>query len=427
MWAADQTHAAQIQSFKAAAETSAQRMAAHYNDPQAYGQDMNDLVQHAAHWALSQGYDKTTADAMVAHYAGYGAQGMVQQAMAAGGPKAARQLFETLRGMTIPGTDLPVMNAEHSGAVDQQIAFKEESLERREEVRQMRLEAQRERAERHANEAASNTIVNQLIKDPTQFDPSQITDNPVLKPSAREGLFSMYKTRLKDVAKGTHDETSYGTGFYDLFRRVHLPQDDPQRISDPSELYGHVGENGDLTLAGVRELSQEIQGKRTPEGAAEAEMKRQFFANARGQISGTNEGMHIKDPKGDELYLKFMARVLPAYQEGRAAGKSPSQLLDPDSPDYVGKSVAQFKRPMSQWMSDMISDNGGGAAPSAAAAAPGAKFDLTTKEGIVGAYQAGQISRDAAASALVAGGFAEAPKPVAKPKDIRPPDRTKEP
>jgi hypothetical protein len=55
--------------------------------------------------------------------------------------------------------------------------------------------------------------------------------------------------------------------------------------------------------------------------------------------------LHIKDPKGDELYLKFLANALPAYDAGKKAGKTPAQLLNPDSPDYIGKSITNYKRP----------------------------------------------------------------------------------
>ena len=41
--------------------------------------------------------------------------------------------------------------------------------------------------------------------------------------------------------------------------------------------------------------------KSTPEGEAESAMKKAFLGNARAQITDSNDGLHISDPKGDAL------------------------------------------------------------------------------------------------------------------------------
>lgn len=378
-------------------------------------------------------------------------------------------------------------------------------------------------AQRVANESAANGYVVRMMKGETQGLVDAIASDPNLKHDTREHLWNMALTHAQKGLE--HDVKTYGSGFYDLYQRVHAPQGDPRRITDPTELYQHVGDQpgtnnlqaaqremaltpeetnlyqhhldnlpravknpdgsqstalvvgvniggreyniptiwegkkvsvdeaidratkaglqkfpsygtpeeangrygqmhgyierdrapstGDLTIAGVDKLALEISGRRTPEGEAEGSMKKQFFANAKAQISGTNDGLHIKDPKGDELYLKWMARAIPAYDEGRKAGKTPSQLLDPDSPDYVGKSIKTFKRPMSQWMSDMLQDG----TPGAAAGAPEAEPTYDTPESIVAAFHAGKLTRADAEALAVQRGFvaakAAAPAPAA--------------
>ena len=213
---------------------------------------------------------------------------------------------------------------------------------------QDRATAAAEKVRRDAAEDAGNSVVNQLIAiregkaDPGSFNPDVITSNPYLDPKARWDLFNMSQTVLK--GEGDHDVKTYGTGFYTLYQQVHAPQGAPNRITDPAQLYSHVGPNGDLTISGVEKLTQEIQSRRTPEGEAEGEMRKAFLANAHNQIAGTNELYHLRDPKGDELYLKFLAQALPAYDEGRKSGKTAAQLLDPGSKDYVGASIGQFKR-----------------------------------------------------------------------------------
>ena len=228
----------------------------------------------------------------------------------------------------------------------------------------------------------------------------------VNSPLAAEHIESRILTA--NSREGGHDAKTYGAGFYDLFQRVHAAEGDPMRITDPTQLYSHIGPNGDLTVSGLDKLTGEIQGRRTPEGVAENEMKLQFLRNARGQITGTDEGLHIRDPKGDELYLKFMAQALPLYEAQRRDGKTPAQLLNPDSPDYVGKIITNFKRPMDQWFSDTIHD----------AAAPATKpaFDINNikdTSGLISALRGGQITRVQADDYAIAHGWARRPIPAA--------------
>jgi GH24 family phage-related lysozyme (muramidase) len=193
-------------------------------------------------------------------------------------------------------------------------------------------------------------------------------------------------------------EKTYGNGFYDMYRRIHLPEGDPDRITDGGQLYGHVGPQGDLTVAGVDKLNTEIQARKSPEGVAESEMKAQFLKNARAQITGTDEGLHIKDPKGDELYLKFLAQVLPQYDAQRKAGKSAPELFNPESPDYLGKAIAGFRRPMDQWYADTIHDQ-----------ATPATFDVTkvkSLDDLVAAYRAGNVDKATADATAIAHGWA---------------------
>jgi GH24 family phage-related lysozyme (muramidase) len=232
-----------------------------------------------------------------------------------------------------------------------------------------------------------------------------ILNNPNLTKEAGERLTKEYETR----GGSTKTDHTYGPGFYDLYRRVHLPQGDPDRITDPNQLYAHVGPAGDLTVGGVDKLRSEIDLRRSPDGVAESEMRAQFLKNARAQITGTDEGLHIRDPKGDELYLKFMAQAWPLYDKERKAGKSPAQLLDPDSPDYVGKVIGNFKRPMDQWFNDTIHDNPADKAPNAAA------FDVSkvkTIDDLVAAYRRGDVNKQMADEIAIANGWGKR-KPVA--------------
>jgi GH24 family phage-related lysozyme (muramidase) len=256
-------------------------------------------------------------------------------------------------------------------------------------------------AEKQAK-AAAETRESEIISDIIKGKPVSLTgivSDPVFNqhPLVKERLIRFFEQQ----SKGGRDENTYGKDFYSLFQRVHASQDDPSRITDPAELYQHVGPNGGITLSGMEKLRQEIIGKRgSPDATAEAEMKRQFFAAAKAQITGSNEGLGIRDPKGDEKFLQFMTQMLPAYDAARREGKMPAQLLNPESPDYLGKSIVTFKRPMAEWFSDVVGK------PTEPATKPFDPASIQTLADAVKAYNAGLINKAQADQIAIDRGWA---------------------
>lgn len=264
-------------------------------------------------------------------------------------------------------------------------------------------ERQQRIAEQQKKQVSEDTENNylKLIYAPTDnaqpLSAVQIVRDDRLSREAKDRLIKLV------TEPGNKDDKTYGSGFVQAFQMVHAPDGTPGRITDVNQLYSRIGPHGDLTMAGVEKLRGEIGLRKTPEGAAESDMKKEFLRNARGQISGSDEGLHIKDPKGDELYLRFMAQALPAYDAGRKAGKSPQQLLDPDSPDYVGKIIRNFKRPMDQWFNDTIHDQ-----QPAAGAKPA--FDIASVKSLddlVTAYRAGNVTKQQADQMAISNGWAK--------------------
>jgi hypothetical protein len=165
------------------------------------------------------------------------------------------------------------------------------------------------------------------------------------------------RQQVQEASGGRADRT-YGPGFWDAYRQVHAPDGDPGKITDVSQLYGMVGPGKPLTIQGIDKLRTEIDGKKTPEGEAESSMKKQFFEHvARPQITFTDQDLKLRDPKGDENFLRFMAQATALYDKGKAAGLTPAQLLDPQSKDYVGKIIENFKSPPAERFVDRVEDN----------------------------------------------------------------------
>lgn len=254
-----------------------------------------------------------------------------------------------------------------------------------------------------ASDVRENELLQDLYSDSPKTNAKSIVNDPSLTREAKERMIIKSKQALED--SNSKADKTYGPGFYEAYQLVHSPDGTPGRITDPTELYSRVGPRGDLTVAGVDKLVAEIQGRKTPEGVSEGEMKKQFMTNAKVQISGSDEGLHIKDPKGDQLYLKWMAQALPAYDEARKSGKTAAVLLNPDSPDYIGKSIEQFKRPMNQWFGDVVQDSPvhKGVAP------PATSFDIKTVKSLddlVSAYRSGKVNKAQADQMAIDNGWA---------------------
>jgi hypothetical protein len=215
----------------------------------------------------------------------------------------------------------------------------------------------REAQNKMVSDSAENDYLKQIYAPPANAKPISVQSVVLDDRLSRESKDRIIKL-IGDP--GEKDDKTYGSGFVKAFQMVHAPEGTPGRITDPKQLYDRLGPSGDLTMAGVEKLRGEINLKQTPEGSAEAQLKKTFLDFAKSHISGEDLGLHVTDPKGSENYLRFMAYALPAYEDGRKAGKTPMQLLDPKSSDYIGKPLDNpglgFVRPMSEWFNDMVTD-----------------------------------------------------------------------
>jgi len=137
-----------------------------------------------------------------------------------------------------------------------------------------------------------------------------------------------------------------------LFNRIHLPDGDPNKILNDSDLNQYFGRG--LSMADLGKLRDEIQGQNTEEGKIEADMKKQVFEIARGKLTKSNPLTGFRDPIGDEQMARFQTYFLEEFKKQRAAGKSAVSLLSPDSPEYLGKQITQYVRTPQQMMKDMV-------------------------------------------------------------------------
>lgn len=279
-------------------------------------------------------------------------------------------------------------------------------------VEERRAAAAQAKAEREAAEASFNGFATQIIADPTKVDPKAIANDPNLKGEQKIAVFNALHTELTRAAGGDgdpKDTKTYGKGFFDVLKAIHAPDGDPNKITDPAVLWTRAGPGGDLTVAGVERASAEIAGKRTAEGEAESAMKLQFLKNAHKELSYQDDTGFFKDPHGENNYLRFMAQALPAYEAGRKAGRTPTQLLNPDSPDYVGKIIPTFKRSQAQEIADGVAGDGATVAPPRRAAP-----DTSTPAGLQEAVRTGHMTRAQGEAEAIKRGYIRNPAAAAQ-------------
>lgn len=137
-----------------------------------------------------------------------------------------------------------------------------------------------------------------------------------------------------------------------LYNRIHLPDGDPNKLTDENELNNHFG-NG-LSFTDLNRLRDEMQGKQTEAGKIESDLKKQVIEIAKGKLTKSNPLTGLRDPVGDEQMQKFMVFFFDEYKNRRAKGESAIDLLSPDSPKYLGKNISQYVRTQQQVMRDLV-------------------------------------------------------------------------
>lgn len=186
-------------------------------------------------------------------------------------------------------------------------------------------------------------------------DPSHL-QTPEMQQAWSNASPELQKAVLGGLKSQQKDSQEYGPKFWDLYKGVHAPDGDPGKITDPTQFYKYGDGNG-LTLKGIQQLTQEIDGKKTADGAAKGAMQAQTFKVIKSQVSGEDLFPGMKDPKGEEIFAQAMPLVYKAIAEGEAKGIPSSELYNPKSPSWVGNVAKGLIRTPDQWHSDIVGAN----------------------------------------------------------------------
>lgn len=164
--------------------------------------------------------------------------------------------------------------------------------------------------------------------------------------------------------------------FQSLFDRIHLPDGDPNKITDPNMLNAYFG-HGIGTIPTLDRLRSEITMRNTPDGQIESDLKKGVYDAAKAALVKGSPISGFSDPNdfvGREQLQKYSAWFDRAYKDGRVNGKSMYDLLDPSSKDYLGgKNIEQFRISDEARMHMQIDKIRASQAPSAQPSAPSVK------------------------------------------------------
>lgn len=380
--------------------------------------DIEAVVTASANLAHAKGWGKDQADAEVQKNVGIVYQNLAAARIAEGDTAGARALLDKAANQTIPGTDLPIMNRQTQLAMIQEVDRRETFDQNHAEVEAQRQQRIEDKQKKAASDAAADVFVQHLITNPASISNAAIAASP-LEWRDKEAIARARDYWLKkDAEDGSKASAQYGPGYYKAYQAINPTPGTDATITDARQLW-ELMSRGDLTPAGVNELTGVLKGLERPDSATDAKLESTFYEGIKQTFTAVNPQSGIKDPKGAEQFTTWFAHASQAIKAGLKAGKTMAQLVDAKSPDYVGKTVPAVRRTDKEVMDDYLQS----ALPGGAVPAPAPKPDragaltvpadvkakkITQEEGkrrLLAAHSAGLISTEELRSLAISGGY----------------------
>ena len=206
-----------------------------------------------------------------------------------------------------------------------------------------------------------------------------------------------------------------GSNFKEYLDRVLAPSSDPNWLHLPGQLREFIGPNdaAPLTNSGAKELAALMPNRGTPQAEANAALMRSFVDNMHANLTFTNKATGIVDAKGEKQFAQYMAGVLPVLANAQKQGNL-SDMLNPQSKNYIGAGAQAFTRSQTEIMKDRLSAQTQAQMPaytrqSLSQALDGLDNDAQRKEALKAAVTQKRISIQDATTLGVARGYISKP------------------
>ena len=213
---------------------------------------------------------------------------------------------------------------------------------------QARLEVERRRVQAERRLKAEQEV--------TASDFVTALHDPTSEPLTYQGVLNSDLTstqKLKFIGlldaegEGRVHRTNWVT-YNELFGQVASGEIGPGEMAD--QVLPFVGSG--ITASDYSTLRTLANSVTTQEG--EPAIVKGFLAQAKSQI--TKSTLFGADPNGDRLYYEFTFKFQQELARLTAEGKSVDDLLNPESPDYLGPLVRSYVRTPQQQLTDMAND-----------------------------------------------------------------------
>lgn len=127
------------------------------------------------------------------------------------------------------------------------------------------------------------------------------------------------------------DAHEYGENFFSVQQRMNLPPEDPNRISDETQLYSMV--NNGLTMKGFDAAKKAL---------GQDDMRKKFLQMGMKQITKTSTA--AMDTDGDRKAYEWYNTTNKYIDDQLGKGAKLGDLLDPNNKDYAGNSINVYRQ-----------------------------------------------------------------------------------
>lgn len=192
-------------------------------------------------------------------------------------------------------------------------------------------------------EAIKSNFIEKAVKG--TLSANEIVRDDTLKASEKEHLLRELKNNSLNMKTASDPN---------VFNRM-VEEINSGKITSDDQILSKLGKG--LTWSDVNHLRKELNSGDGSQGQQEKVFKKGLDDIAKGMLTKSN-AMGFKDPEGDVQLQKWRIFAAQKMQEGKEKGLTITQMTDPDSKDYIGKYLTQFKKTPEQVMRSVYSNFG---------------------------------------------------------------------
>lgn len=210
----------------------------------------------------------------------------------------------------------------------------------------IRFAAEQERVKKQQQEGTQSEFLDKLQNGSLSWKDVKNSNLDAFGSGSKESFRVLMEQNAKqDIKDNPHTLVK-------VFDRIHLPDGDPKKITDPNELNKYLGKG--LSLASIKQYREEIVGTRTPEGKMFADRQKQMFKEADALLV-KKDPMGLPDANGMARKSQFMAFAQSEVARVRKEGGNVYELMDANSPKYLGRQILNYKPSQQDIINEMVS------------------------------------------------------------------------